>query len=248
MSSSRSRLLLLAALALGCAPRANASAPAPSLDEVTLTPLTEGVWVHTTWARLASGLFSSSGLLVCSHGVGLLVDTAWNDAQTERLLALADARECPVRALVVTHFHNDRMGGIGAVLRRGVATYAYRETVTRAQLPSWSPTVLDSPGEVRVGNVTAEVFFPGEAHTPDNVVVWLRDARTLFGGCMVRARSWSSLGNVADANLAAWPASARALVERYGSQAAHVVPGHGEPGDASLLSHTLTLAEAARHP
>ncbi|MFO0645147.1 MAG: hypothetical protein U0326_02840 [Polyangiales bacterium] len=31
-----------------------------------------------------------------------------------------------------------------------------------------------------------EVFFPGAAHTLDNVVVWLPSRALLFGGCMIR--------------------------------------------------------------
>jgi len=83
----------------------------------------------------------------------------------------ARERGCPVRALVVTHAHDDRMGGLREVLRRGVATYASRETVARAGLVGWHPTPVNFPDVVRAGHVSAEVFFPGAAHTSDNLVV-----------------------------------------------------------------------------
>src|SRR6185295_3616589 len=75
---------------------------------------------------------------------------------------------------------------------------------------------------------TAEVFYPGPAHTRDNIVVWLPDSRVLFGGCAVRAAT-SGLGNVADADLTAYPASIRRVLERYPA-AEVVVPGHGDVG------------------
>ncbi|MGA2447695.1 MAG: hypothetical protein ABTD50_03350 [Polyangiaceae bacterium] len=62
---------------------------------------------------------------------------------------------------------------------------------------------------------------------------------------MVRAVNAATLGNVADADLAAWPASARGVIARY-ADAARVVPGHGATGGTELLTHTLALAEAAR--
>lgn len=57
------------------------------------------------------------------------------------------------------------------MLRRGVATYASRETVARAGLVGWHPTPVNFPDVVRAGHVSAEVFFPGAAHTSDNLVV-----------------------------------------------------------------------------
>lgn len=113
---------------------------------VTLRRLSEGVWIHTSYARLPRvGWFPSSGLLLESPRGLLLVDTAWG---------------------------------------------------------------LDA-------------------------------TRELFG--LIRARS---LGNLDDADLASWPASALRVEARY-PEAAIVVPSHGEPGDVTLLAQTVALARAA---
>jgi glyoxylase-like metal-dependent hydrolase (beta-lactamase superfamily II) len=100
-------------------------------------------------------------------------------------------------------------------------------------------------GVDRVGPL--EVFYPGPAHSRDNVVVWLPGQRVLFGTCAVRAAGTTALGNVADADVAEWPASIRRVLERY-PQAEVVVPGHGEVGGVELLRHTITLAEQAARP
>lgn len=245
---------VLAAIALlvsacGSPPPAS-SVPAPvatktaegAPDEVTLQPLAEGVWVHISWNTLPKfGRVASNGVLACGPSGGLLIDTAWNDAQTARLLDLAAARRCAVQALVVTHFHDDRMGGIAEALRRGIPTYASPETVKRAHRADWSPKPVGAPDVVEAAGVQAEVFFPGAAHAPDNVVVWLPASRVLFGGCMIRAAADDVLGNLSDADVGAWPASAERVKERYG-RASHVVPGHGAPGGADLLTHTIELA------
>lgn len=234
----------LAALA-ACSPP-DPKTPSAEGDEPTLAAVAPGVFVHTTWAVVRDlGRYPANGLLVCESGHGLLVDTAWTDAQTARLLDVAAARGCPVGELIVTHGHDDRMGGIAEVRRRGIRTFAGAETVARAPRGAFDEALPKPAEEVRAGAVTAEVFFPGPAHTRDNVVVWLPASKVLFGGCMVRAASGKTLGNVADADVAAWPDSARALMDRYG-QASVVVPGHGDPGGPELLAHTLALALAAR--
>jgi len=236
---------LALAFAQGCAHHLPSPNATPR-DDVTLMPIADGVFVHTTWKTLPGmGPVASNGVLACDEGDGLLVDTAWNDAQTARLLDLAAERGCPVRALVVTHSHEDRMGGLAEVLRRGIATYALPDTVARARIDAWQPSLVVSPQTVRAGQVSAEVFFPGAAHAPDNVVVWLSGSKVLFGGCMVRAASGETLGNVADADIRAWPESVRRVIARYGD-AVRVVPGHGATGGTELLAHTLALAEAAQ--
>ena len=61
------------------------------------------------------------------------------------------------------------------------------------------------------------MFYPGPAHSRDNVVVWLPESRVLFGTCAVRAAAANALGNVVDADVKEWPASIRRVLERYGA-------------------------------
>lgn len=58
----------------------------------------------------------TSGLLVEARGGLVLVDTAWNDAQTAALLDLAERTlGRRVSAAVLTHVHDDKMGGARAL-------------------------------------------------------------------------------------------------------------------------------------
>jgi metallo-beta-lactamase class B VIM len=111
---------------------------------------------------------------------------------------------------------------------------------TTLALPVPDPIAgIDSIGAVaRIGAV--EVFYPGPAHTRDNVVVHIPSAGVLFGGCAVRELGTRSRGNVADGDTLEWPASIARARDRYAG--VHlVVPGHGEVGGAELLDHTISL-------
>lgn len=83
---------------------------------------------------------------------------------------------------------------------------------------------------------SVQVYYPGPAHAPDNVVVYFPDRKLLFGGCMIIG--WDGIGNTTDADLAAWPESVRKL-EQFDFDI--LVPGHGERLDSSLVEHTLNL-------
>ena len=69
-----------------------------------------------------------------------------------------------------------------------------------------------------------ELFYPGAAHSTDNLVVYVPSANVLYGGCAVHELSSTSAGNVADADLAEWPTSVERIQKHY-PEAEVVIPG-----------------------
>jgi metallo-beta-lactamase class B VIM len=239
----RGTVALTVVLAAACARAADIT---PDLQVRELRP---GVWMHTSWQVLDTGQrFPSNGLIVREGGHLLLVDTAWGEQPTEQLLKWIEGTlRLPVRAAIATHFHGDRLGGAPALARRGIPFYAHPLTpALAATLKLPAPRTLD--GLAQAGGVdhleSLEVFYPGPAHTRDNVVVWVPAARVLHGGCAVRAGDATVLGNLADADVAAYAGSIRRVLARY-PKAEVVVPGHGDPGGRELLEHTVELAQQA---
>ncbi len=252
MRRLRSLVVWASLSALSCAGGAaqtpRASAASASVAPVTLRPLTEGVWLHTSVRHVEGmGTFPSHGLVIESGEGLLLIDTAWGLDATRDLLSQIRARfgRLP-SAVIVTHAHDDRVGGLPALREAHIPAYATGATaaIVASHHEGAFDGALTSPIDRRtLAGTEVEVFYPGAAHTPDNVVVWIPSRSVLFGGCMIRPAGARALGNLADADVAAWPESARRVVERYGS-ARVVVPSHGDPGDASLLTHTAELAQS----
>ena len=112
------------------------------------------------------------------------------------------------------------------------------------EVPHLALDGLDAPA-TRSGSAPSRCSTPARATPPDNLVVYVPEARVLFGGCAVHEASRTTAGNVADADLNAWPESLRRVRARY-PEAQVVVPGHGVPGDLGLLDHSVALVEAAR--
>ena len=204
-----------------------------------MTRLAEGVWLHRSWQELPEyGRVPANGLVVVSDGEAALVDTPWTDAQTRALASWVRTRlDSQVTTVVPTHSHADCMGGLGAAHQLG-----------RARTP-WTPR-WRSPGETACRSPrrasTASRTSPWArgssrraswvaGHTADTVVVWLPDARILFGGDLVRSAGSRALGFTGEADLGAWPGSVAALERAYG-EARVVVPGHGAPGGRSCFA------------
>jgi metallo-beta-lactamase class B len=231
-----------------------ALAPPPETDplngargpDIALRRLSERVWLHdSSFVMPSYGRVHANGLIVLGEGGTVIVDSAWTNEQTGWLLERAEeASGRRAVALIATHFHEDRAGGIGAARAAGVPVYASRETQRLLATDEVSHP-FEGEAVVDLGDRQIEIFYPGAGHSPDNVVVYLAEEQLLFGGCLVRA-SEHDIGNLGDADVAAWPSTMDRLIERYGS-ATVVVPGHGSVGDASLLHHTRALAlEASR--
>ena len=219
-----------------------ATPPKPTVELRRVRP---GVWIHTSHYVFPDGsVIPANGLVVKESGGLVLIDTAWGETLTAELLDEIEREiKLPVRRAIVTHSHADRIAGADLLRQRGIPVYAQPLTVRRAAavaiaMPTDSLRELRRPGDAEwLGSV--EIFYPGPAHAPDNIMVWVPSARVLFGGCAVKALD-SDLGNVADADTRAWPDAIHRVTERYG-RAEVIVPGHGAEGGKVLLTHTLEL-------
>lgn len=96
---------------------------------------------------------------------------------------------------------------------------------------------------LKKGDLSFEVYFPGESHSPDNLIVYIKELNLLFGGCMIKSLDSQNLGFTGDANLQEWPISVKRVQEKY-ANATLVVPHHGLWGDSALIQHTKDLLES----
>lgn len=215
---------------------------------LAIQPLAEGVFVYTTWVDYGGSPFPANGLYVLTADGAVLIDSPWDTTQTRPLLEAIRARHgMEVRLCVATHSHEDRTGGFDQLRRWGIPTYA--SAATRAQCIAHAhplpQQVFLGDTSLVVGGVQMDWHYPGPGHTPDNIVVWLPAQRVLYGGCLVKSVESGGLGNIADANVPAWPATMEGLLARYPTPS-WVIPGHQKwSRGTKALRHTLKLAKQA---
>ena len=241
----RSILSLLTCLILANVVRAQSSKPQTSAP-LTITHLTGDLYIYTTYGDPGNGQpFPSNSLYVVTTDGIILLDTPWDTTQCQPLLDSLETRhhQKPVFCLS-THFHGDRTAGIDFLKKHGVATWSSEQTSAlclqkgepRAEHVFTKDTVFD------IGGYSFRAMYPGEGHTKDNIVVWLEKEKVLYGGCFVKSTETESLGNLSEANTAAWPASVKKVMQAF-PHPAYVIPGHLGWLDNTSLSHTLTLLD-----
>ena len=94
--------------------------------DLVFRQLAPNVWQHFSISTCrVSGQSLPTVLIVRDGGRVLLVDTAWTDDQTAQILNwIKQEINLPVALAVVTHAHQDKMGGMDALHAAGIATYA----------------------------------------------------------------------------------------------------------------------------
>lgn len=169
-----------------------------------------------------------------------------------------------------TGFHIDNLGGNQCLRDEGIDIYGADKTCvlidergerSQKQLILWLKPEQEKIKEVyesmvfvkpnklfkieeglllEIGNLSFAVYFPGETHSPDNLVVYIKECDLLFGGCMIKALSSRTLGFTGDANIAEWIIAMKHIQNKY-QTAQLVIPHHGMWGGTNLIQHTIDL-------
>jgi len=204
------------------------------------------VWIHISEDETDRwGTIPANGMLLVGERSSVLVDTGWKVSQTARLLEFAEkSLNAPVRRVIITHAHSDRIGGLRALTSTSAVIYANELTakkIAKLGLPLKVET-FEEEMHLTVGSERVEIYHPGGGHSRDNSVVWLPDSKILFAGCILKSGRSADLGNREDAIMSEWPGSIMRMMSRY-ANAELVIPGHGPPGRIELMHHTLALLE-----
>jgi metallo-beta-lactamase class B len=211
-------------------------------SDLMLIPLSENVYLHRSYKEYPSGRFGSNGLILITGNQAIMIDTPVNDSLTAQLLKYFSDQGIDFRAVIPTHWHDDCLGGLNAAHQAGIESYGLNLTLKLAKEHGYVPPEIgfDDSLTFDLEGKTVECSYLGAGHSRDNIVVWIPSEKVLFGGCLVKALSARGLGNIADADIAAWPLTIKRVMDKY-PNARYVIPGHGDFGGLELLDHTLNL-------
>ena len=212
--------------------------------DIQLIHLQDSIFVHITWHQLeAYGRFSSNGLIVIKNGQALMIDTPMDNDKTKRLTTyLKDSLSVDLTKLIIGHFHDDCIGGLGYLQTIGVESIANSMTIAKCKeiglpvpsTPFTDSLIFDFNGE----QIVCRYF--GAGHSFDNITVWIPGKKILFGGCLIKSIDSKGLGNMSDAVVNDWDSTVEKLMKKY-PNVKSVIPGHGDVGGIELLTHTIEL-------
>lgn len=173
---------------------------------------------------------ANSTFLVGKDGI-LVVDTGVDSKEGNRLLAaIRSVSTLPVKYIVNTHYHPDHQGGnsvVGpdAVILSTEWTREHTILLNKSQPPArFEPAVVTFTEQVTIHlePYTANIYFPGKAHTSGDALVYFPEQRALATGDLFLTRSSPAMD---DGSAKSW---IHALDEALQLPIDSVVPGHFE--------------------
>lgn len=209
-----------------------------------ITRLTDDFYIFTTYNYYKGNRIPANGLYVLTNKGAIIIDSPWDSTQFQPLLDTIWAKHHQKAVLcLATHFHEDRTGGLAYYRRQGIRTYTTRQTDVLSQKHGMKRAefLLAKDTTFTVGQHSFQTYFPGHGHAPDNIVVWFKKERILYGGCLIKSTEDNSLGNMGDASVKDY-AQTVANVQRKCKNPKYVIPGHNDWTSPESVSHTLKMA------
>lgn len=211
--------------------------------KLTITHLTGDFYVYTTYGLSGGTLFPSNSMYVVTTEGIVMCDTPWDSTQFQPFLdSIEKKHHQKVVLSISTHFHADRTGAVDFLKQKGIKTFSSKKTYDLCkERNERQPQFYFTHDTIfTVGNHQFLAYHPGEGHSKDNIVILFNDEKVLYGGCFIKSTESPTLGNVADANISAWPVSVKKLLKKFPGPK-YVIPGHFGWTDGKGLEHTLRL-------
>jgi len=177
----------------------------------------------------------NSGILVTDSAV-VLIDTKMG-SMAKKLYKFAKEKAGNKKIIVInTHFHGDHIKGNylfkGCPIYIGGYDHAFAlKNITAGNMPT--VFVTDSL-ILPLGNETIALYNMGQAHTLDDMVVYLKNRKLLFSGDLVFNHINPVLKKESGADIEKWKAVLDNILNRWDIKT--VVPGHGDPGGPELIT------------
>jgi metallo-beta-lactamase class B len=213
--------------------------------KLKISRLTDDFYVYTTYNTYQESELPANGMyLVTNEGV-VMFDTPWDTTQFQPLLDSIRVRhKKSVVLCFATHWHSDKTAGLEYYRQQGIKTYTtvLTDELSKKNDKKRAEFLIAKDTIFGVGGYSFEVYYPGQGHTEDNVVVWFKQERILYGGCLIKGADAENLGYLGDANVTAY-ASTLKRVQKKCRKPKFIVVAHSDWKNTNSLKHSIMMAK-----
>ena len=143
-----------------------------------------------------------------------------------------------------THWHSDKTAGLEYYRQQGIKTYttvltdelSKKNDKKRAEFLMAKDTVFN------VGQYSFEIYYPGQGHTEDNIVIWFKKEKILYGGCLIKGADAEDLGFLGDGNVKEYAATLKNVQQKFRNPK-FIIVAHSDWKNINSLKHSIMMAK-----
>lgn len=212
--------------------------------KLKITHLTGDFFVYTTYNTYQESKVPANGMYVVTEKGVVMFDTPWDTTQFQPLLDSIQLKHNKrVLMCFATHWHSDKTAGLEYYTQQKIKTYttvltdelSKKNNKKRAEFLMANDTVFN------IGQYTFETYYPGQGHTEDNIVIWFKNEKILYGGCLIKGADDENLGYLDDGNVTAY-ASTLKKVKKKCRKPLFIIVAHSDWKNTNSLNHSIKMA------
>jgi len=214
-------------------------------SKLRISNLTGDFYIYTTYNTYKGNQIPANGMYLVTNDGVVMFDTPWDTTQFQPLLdSIKLKHKKKVALCIATHFHGDRTAGLEYYRQKGIKTYTtiLTDELSKKNNNKRAEFLIANDTVFNVGQYSFETYYPGPGHTTDNIIIWFKKEKILYGACLIKSVNDDDLGYLGDANKTEY-ASTIKNVQKKCQQPKFVIVGHGNWTNIHSLEHTLIMAE-----
>lgn len=213
--------------------------------KLEITHLAGDFYIYTTYNQYEGYRVPANGMyLVTDQGV-VMFDTPWDTTQFQPLLdSIQFKHHKNVVMSFATHWHSDKTAGLEYYRRQGIKTYttALTDQFSKQHNMKRAEFLMANDTTFTIGQYAFDIYYPGEGHTKDNIVIWFDKERILYGGCLIKGADDANLGYLGDANTAEYASTLKKVQQKF-RDPTYIIIAHSDWNNIHSLKHSIKMAE-----
>lgn len=212
--------------------------------KLKISHLTGSFYIYTTYNTYEGSQIPANGMYLLTNNGVVLFDTPWDTTQFQPLLdSIKIKHDKNVSFCIATHWHSDRTEGLEYYKQQGIKTYTtlLTDKFSKENNKKRAEYLMTKDTIFNVGQYSFEVYYPGEGHTADNIIVWFNKEKILYGGCLIKGADAENLGYLGDANVLEYEATLK-KVQKKCPDPNFIIISHSDWNNINSLKHSIKLA------
>lgn len=213
--------------------------------KLKISHLTGDFYIYTTYNTYEESKIPANGMYLVTNDGVVMFDTPWDTTQFQPLLDSIKLRHNKnVLMCFATHWHSDKTAGLEYYRQQGIKTYTtiLTDELSKKNDKKRGEFLMANDTTFHAGQYAFETYYPGQGHTTDNIIIWFKKEKILYGGCLIKGVDDETLGYLGDANVMEYETTLKNVQQKC-RKPKFIIIAHSDWKNTNSLKHSIEMAK-----